>query len=277
MAQPPSLRVQEQVIEEFGVSRKYVVLLVILGVLLVIGGVVLSMRDDPLIDAIALGAGPLAPLIFLLVELTLAGAGLFLLIRAFYLVVAYHYFLTNERVIETVGFLAQRTVSADYRAITDLVVRQDFINRLILNTGTLTANTPGGPGEEIVLLNIDNPQARREQLRSLAQAAMGGQRIDQEYLAQLKVQTGMAPDVMTAYQDLAHSAVNPIPGERRRPVPQESPAPAPQPRSSGISRAANPAIPGDQDAEDFNGDGTIDESERLRSAQKKMPMPGKEE
>lgn len=270
MSHPPSLRVQEQVIEEFGVSRKYVILLVILGVLLAIGGVILSRQDDPLIDAIALGAGPLAPLIFLAVELAIGGAGVFLLLRAFYLVVSYHYFLTNERVMETVGFLAQRTVSADYKAITDLVVRQDFINRLILNTGTLTANTPGGPGEEITLLNIDNPQARREQLRGLAQAAASGERIDQRYLAKLKVQTGMARDTTTAYEQLEHSAVNPVPGEVAMAA-----TPVQPPRATPVAAPAS-VRPGDVDVEDFNGDGRIDESERLRAAQKKMPAPGNE-
>lgn len=261
MAQPPSLRIQEQVIEEFGVSRKYTILLIIFGLALMVLGVVSAFIDDPLVDAVSVSAGPLGPLIFWVVEGVFVVAGLSLVIRAIYLVLAYHYFLTNERIIQSLGFLAQNSVSADYRAITDLTVRQDFINRLILNTGTLTANTPGGPGEEVVLLNIDNPQARREQLRQLADAAMHGARIDRHYLAQLKTETGMAEDVASAEHELERDEGIAVPGV-------VSPRVGSAPDEPSIPNA--PAVSSAENPEDFNQDGRIDESERLRAAQKKV-------
>ncbi|MGI6103283.1 MAG: PH domain-containing protein [Patescibacteria group bacterium] len=270
MTQPPALRISEQVIEAFGVSAKYTIILIALGSLVLAGAVALTVLDDPILDAIVVGAGPLGPLVFLVIEVALGCLGVYLILRGIYLRLAYHFFLTNERVIEVIGFLAQRSVTAEYKMITDIIVRQDAISRLALNTGTLAINTPGGPGEEFVLMNIDNPTARREQLRRLSEAVQEGRAIDSRFLAALKYETGMARTTEEALEDIERSVGHGVGASTRAKESDDTALPQVSTSVSASASAASQAPRVQEgDVVDLHGDG-IDESDRLRAAQKRI-------
>lgn len=264
MNQPPALRVREQVIEAFGVSVKYTIALAIIGAAIIGVGVYFLFFGASFIATITQGAGPLAPFIVRTFATLIILIGFYTVLRGVYLRLAYHFFLTSERVIEVTGFMAQNSVSAEYRMITDISVRQDATERLLLNTGTLAINTPGGPGEEFILVEIDSPIARREQLRRLAEAVQAGKAVDADFLAELKYETGMARSREAAFAEIAKSiGGSPLQEEMTESVHR-------------ITKNGNLDIPVSQppinsnDLEDLHGDG-VDESDRLRAAQKQLP------
>lgn len=252
MHQPTgSLRPQEEIIDEFGVSIKYTILLAVIGSLIIVAGLVLRFGWGDRLALIAEQLGLFGPLITNAVLVIIFLTGGYLIALGLFFRSAYHYYFTTERVIESVGVFSQQTISAEYKHLTDLIVRQDPISHLILNTGTLAINTAGGPKEEIVLTNIDNPTARREQLRGLAAAAQGGKQVTKALLKQLKRQTGMAEPVTPA--DTLTLA--PLPEEAltdMRPTPPSTPG-------------AKPVTA----IEDLHGDG-IDTSDVLRDKQRRL-------
>ncbi|MBI4022556.1 PH domain-containing protein [Candidatus Berkelbacteria bacterium] len=266
--QPDHLRTNETVIEAFGISRKYTVLLILIGVLFLTLAVVGVGQRGAVLALLAAFGVALASLLATVVPLVLGLLGLYLVLLGIYFQLAYHYYFTDQRVMQAIGLFSMSSVSSEYKMITDLTVRQDVINRLILNTGTLGVNTAGGPTEEIQLTNIDDPSARRAQLRQLASAAQNGYAIDDRYLAKLKVETGMARNEAEALATL-HRSVGESPSEHQdhsspppeSPVGPTSPRPAPPSPVVPVSTA--------DEVEDLHGDG-IDESDRIRAAQKKL-------
>ncbi len=244
MSTPASLRPTEEVIEEFGLSPKFSYLLGAAGA--VVFAVVLWFRvihPGPA-SALAAALGPAGPMLLTAATLLVLLTGLYLVGLAVFFRFAYRYYLTTERVIQSDGVFSQHIVSAEYKAISDITVRQDAISHLFLGTGTLAINTVGGVPEDVVLMNIDNPVARREQLRGLAAAAHGGRRVTRSLLNELERQTGMEP---------AGTALSPVAGQPLPPVP-----PTP------------PAASVDEDIDDLHDDG-IDDSDRLRAAQRQLP------
>lgn len=92
-----------------------------------------------------------------------------LILHVIYLKAARHYLLTNERVIETIGLLSQRTVTAEYSQITDMRVTQDPFERLVLGTGYVGVNTAGGEREEIKLDRVAAPYQLCHKIRELCE------------------------------------------------------------------------------------------------------------
>jgi hypothetical protein len=254
---PASLRPQEEVIEEFGVSVKYTILLVIIGVIIVGFDLFVRFALVEMLSRIVVQLGIFGSLFTNGVMIVVALVGLYLIGLGLFFRVAYRYFFTNERVIESVGFFSQQTVSAEYKHMTDLIVRQDPISHLILNTGTLAINTAGGPKEEIVLTNIDNPTARREQVRGLAAATLNGKKITRELLRQLKRQTGMLSEDPQP-QAVENNGITPAV------LPEDV-------LSVAIPESLKLTINTDEGIEDLRGDG-IDDSDRLRAKQKKLNL-----
>lgn len=272
------LRADEEVIEEFGVSNKYTYLLLGIGLVILGIGILSLLYNDPIIDFIAAGAGPLAPAVFVFISIALFVVSFAVGGIGIYLRLAYRFYLTNQRILERVGLLGQQTISADYPEITEVIVRQDIFNRLLLNTGTLAVNTPGSAGVEFNLVNVDNPAARREILRHLVRAANQGVEIDRRFIAEVKAQTGMSASVEAALAELEKSTGD---------VSEPDILNEPEPRKQQISPVADPAptIPdapaapetkptpfittSADEVEDLHGDG-IDESDRLRAAQKHL-------
>lgn len=252
MHQPASLRPQEEVIDQFGISTKYTILLVLIGVVILVVTLLTRLIWGDQLDSLANQLGLLGPLVINGLVLIIAIVGLYLIGLGLFFRAAYHYYFTTERVIESVGYLSQVTVSAEYKHLTDLIVRQDPISHLILNTGTLAVNTAGGPKEEIVLINIDSPTARREQLRGLAAAALGGRKVTKELLKTLKRQTGMPIDDSRSNDDKNGSI-----------------APAALPEELPIEPSLRPVQSTSRAIVDRDGDG-IDEADRLRDAQQHL-------
>ncbi len=88
--------------------------------------------------------------------------GIFTLIIAifyhfYYLKIANVYILTDKRIIVKKGWLSNRTISIDYRNITDITVHENFIYRLLTCSGDMIINTAGTDKAEVVLQHIDNP------------------------------------------------------------------------------------------------------------------------
>lgn len=287
------LRATEEVIEEFGVSDKYTYLLLSVGIVLLLAAGV-AFANQVAIARLFGGAGALAPLFGSAIWVALGGLGLYVVGVAVYLQLAYKYFLTNQRVIETVGFLAQRTSSSEYGQINDIVVRQDLINRLVLDTGTIGISTPGTAVEEYQLINVDHPVARRELIRSLIRATIQGRVVDKFYLAHLKAECGLAPSEQAALdaldtsvgKDPTHQAM--IEANQAAFAQHQAEFHARKVNESAItlpaqeapSRTAAPSLPSvpsdqadrsstDDQIEDLLGDG-IDDSDRLRAAQRTL-------
>ena len=74
------------------------------------------------------------------------------------------YEVTNERVRVTRGLISHSMSEADLDKITDIVIEQGLIGRL-LNFGTLFFNTAGGGYYEIVYHNVDDPKGLKERIR----------------------------------------------------------------------------------------------------------------
>lgn len=196
------LRAQEDVIEEFGVSRKYTYLLIGAGLVTLALGVLAFLATEVFARSLSSGAGVLAPLLAGAFWIGLLLLGLYIVSAGFYLRLAYQYFLTNQRVIENVGMFAQRTSSSDYGQINDIVVRQDFINRMLLGTGTIGISTPGTASEEYQLINVDYPVERRELIRDLIRSTNEGRHIDKYMIAHMMVKNGLMPTEQAALDQL---------------------------------------------------------------------------
>ncbi len=67
------------------------------------------------------------------------------------------YCLTEKRILVCTGWPSTRLVSVDYDKITDIVVKENFLEKLICNTGDIIINTAGSTKPEIILTHIENP------------------------------------------------------------------------------------------------------------------------
>ncbi len=287
MQQPDTLRADEDVIEEFSVSRKYTIVLAVIGTAIILFGIVAILNRESLLDAVVGGMGTLGPLLVLLVGLAAIGLGLYLIVLGIYFQIGHDFFLTSQRVVESVGFLSRRELSTEYRQINDLIVRQDFINKLILGTGTLAITTPGTAGEEFKLLNIDNPVGRRDLLRQLIRADLNGQESDRYVVAHAEVEGGLASSGEEALQSLngvsadsQEEAKAVVQHEQKfhhgEPIQRSEVAPQQPPTLPPLEVPAKPERPPSPPAaevtdevEDLHGDG-IDASDRLRAAQRRL-------
>lgn len=75
-------------------------------------------------------------------------------------VLTYHanrYLLTTRRIIIKKGVFAVKVVSALYDKITHIEAAQGFMDRVLLNHGTIIINTAGANKDEIVLEYIEAP------------------------------------------------------------------------------------------------------------------------
>jgi len=74
----------------------------------------------------------------------------------FYLKISNEYVFTNSRIIVKKGWIGTKTISAKYNRITDINVSQSLIERLF-KTGTLSINTAGSEGYELILKHVAHP------------------------------------------------------------------------------------------------------------------------
>jgi len=129
---------EEKILAEFGVAKIYSGFWIFLGFLILIVGVIISLffTSD-----------------FWLVILL----GVALICYGFYLRSAYFYFLTDKRAIFYFRFFSTEMISVDYQKITDISIRENFLEKIFLGSGDLAINTAGTPKEEIIFKHIANP------------------------------------------------------------------------------------------------------------------------
>jgi len=85
----------------------------------------------------------------------------------FYLKKANVYAFTNKRVLIHKGWLSTSLVSVDYSKITDVFVSEGIFQKLLTKSGTITINTAGSGGEEVILNNVANPYKLKKLLDEL--------------------------------------------------------------------------------------------------------------
>lgn len=83
---------------------------------------------------------------------------------AFYLKTANVYIFTDKRVIIHQGWLSTKMISIDYQKITDILVDQRFLDKMIFKTGNLAINTAGTTTQEVVLKHLQNPYEIKKKL-----------------------------------------------------------------------------------------------------------------
>ena len=93
--------------------------------------------------------------------------GLALIGYGFYLKSAYFYFLTEKRAIYYFRFFHTQLTSVDYQKITDLNVRENFLEKIFFASGDLAINTAGTQREEIILKHVANPHNLKIKLNEI--------------------------------------------------------------------------------------------------------------
>jgi len=268
----PSIRPTEEVVERFGVSRWYITMLIGTGLLVLVVTGILWMVFHAQILEFAQLFGLLANLMigaFLAVPILF---GVSLMLRALYVHLSYDHYLTTERIVERIGVFSSHTVSAEYNEITNLTVDQDFISQYLLKTGNLLVNTAGSEEEEIMLVDIDDPLARREQIRQLAHAARSGRRITSRLVKKYSPQTfdGEARDIA---DEPGNEGIEGASGSQTGKDNETAPISLDADTRHGVvgtpTSKAHVQRENGELIKHMYGD-EIDESDRLRNAQKKL-------
>lgn len=101
--------------------------------------------------------------------LILGGGLLFLsaLLKTMHVFHANRYLLTTRRVIIKKGLFSVKLTTALFDKITNLVVDQSIIDRLLLHHGTIVVNTAGVSKGEIILRYVDYPMELKNLLERL--------------------------------------------------------------------------------------------------------------
>ena len=144
----------EKVIHTFGVSGLYIAVFW--------GGPLLLA----LVSAVVVGVS--SPVLGGLLLVVVATS----LIPILYLLYFVHYAITDRRVMSREGIFHKRFVTVGLRSVTDVMVREPFLQRLITRTGTIGINTAGSPGVELYYRHVRHPFERRKDIyKRLQQAA----------------------------------------------------------------------------------------------------------
>ncbi|MCX7779051.1 MAG: PH domain-containing protein [Patescibacteria group bacterium] len=138
----------EKILAQFGIAKTYVHFWIVLGVLILIISMLISL--------------------FFISDFWLAILlGLAIIGYAFYLSLAYFYFLTDQRIIFYYRFFHTHLVSINYKDITDLNVRESFFEKIFFDSGNLVINTAGTPQEEIIFLHIAQPHLIKRKIEEI--------------------------------------------------------------------------------------------------------------
>ena len=106
-------------------------------------------------------------MVFLGLGLGIGGMFSSAIIKTMHTYHANRYLLTTRRIIIKKGLLSVRLTAALYDKITNLVVDQSMIDRLLLHHGTIVVNTAGVSKGEIVLQFVDYPLELKNLLERL--------------------------------------------------------------------------------------------------------------
>ncbi len=104
-----------------------------------------------------------------IVALILGIVGMFVaaLIKTMHIYHANRYLLTTRRIIIKKGLLSVKITAALFDKITNLVVDQSFVDRLLMHHGTIVVNTAGVSKGEITLKYVDYPLELKNLLERL--------------------------------------------------------------------------------------------------------------
>jgi membrane protein YdbS with pleckstrin-like domain len=103
----------------------------------------------------------------------------------FYLKVSNEFVFTTDRILIKKGWIGTKTISAKFSRITDINVSQSLIER-ILKTGTISINTAGSEGYEVVLKHVASPYNLKKDLHNLKEKY-----IDENYAYNLNNNTNI--------------------------------------------------------------------------------------
>lgn len=109
-------------------------------------------------------------LITFLVHITWLGVLIIMLVLfyyGFYIKKANAYAFCDKRLIIHRGWLSTSAISVDYNKITDVTVRQGFLEKVFSKSGSIAINTAGTSRYEVVLKNIENPYEVKKKLDGL--------------------------------------------------------------------------------------------------------------
>jgi hypothetical protein len=136
----------EKPIHMFGVSRAYIFIFWIVPALIIFG-VAVYVGLSSLFIGLMFGVPALA-----------------MLLPAMYLAYFVHYIVTDQRVMSREGFLHKKFLIVALLSITDMQIYESLLERMFTRTGTIGANTAGGPRIELYFRHISRPLDRRQDI-----------------------------------------------------------------------------------------------------------------
>jgi uncharacterized membrane protein YdbT with pleckstrin-like domain len=86
---------------------------------------------------------------------------------AFYLKTANVYAFTNKRVLIHRGLFSTNAISIDYNKITDVSVKEPFLDKVLFHSGSIAINTAGTGTQEVILKHIQSPYKLKKKLDTL--------------------------------------------------------------------------------------------------------------
>ena len=104
------------------------------------------------------------PFLFIIFPLGILIILFFLFYFGWYLKKANVYGFTDKRVLIHKGWLNTKLISIDYDKITDITVKEPFLDRIIAKTGHLSINTAGTTFHEVVLEHLESPYEIKKKL-----------------------------------------------------------------------------------------------------------------
>ena len=104
------------------------------------------------------------------VVLTPVVVGLFLLLRAWYLVASTRYRLTTQRLFVQTGLIAKDLEEVELFRVKDVTLSQGMLDRM-LGTGTVTVLSTDDTAPRLELAGIRDPLAAKEAIRTAFRAA----------------------------------------------------------------------------------------------------------
>jgi membrane protein YdbS with pleckstrin-like domain len=87
----------------------------------------------------------------------------------YYIKISHEYVITDKRIIIKRGWLNIKTITISYNRMTDAVIKQDLIDRII-RIGTLSISTAGSDGYEVKLSHIEKPNSLKKILFDLKES-----------------------------------------------------------------------------------------------------------
>ena len=94
--------------------------------------------------------------IIFLFTIVLAFIPLMFIIR-YYSLKSRRYIITDKRVLIIKGLINKSTKDIPYKKITDTQTKQDFLDKIFYNSGTIFLNTAGSHGYEAALEHVGTP------------------------------------------------------------------------------------------------------------------------